>query len=73
MKIYSAERVRTHTADGTIAHGSVVVDDEGLIAWVGASADLPPEYADADRVSVEVWPAHLLRLQREEDTTGRVG
>ena len=29
---------------GTIAHGSVVVDDAGAIAWVGPAAGLPPQW-----------------------------
>ncbi|WP_292833533.1 amidohydrolase family protein [Microbacterium sp.] len=44
--IYSADRVRTHTDTGTIGDGSVVVNDEGLIEWVGPTADLPATFKD---------------------------
>jgi imidazolonepropionase-like amidohydrolase len=58
MKVYSAERVRTHTSVGTIINGSVVVDDEGLIAWVGPTSQLPEVYSEhpATYVSGTVMP-----------------
>jgi imidazolonepropionase-like amidohydrolase len=52
-KIYSATRVRTHSVGGTIPDASVVTDDEGLIAWVGPTRDIPPSFAEASRVRVD--------------------
>ncbi|AZS35790.1 Imidazolonepropionase [Microbacterium lemovicicum] len=46
MKLYTADRLRTHDALGTIDAGGIVVDDEGLISWVGPAADLPVAYSD---------------------------
>lgn len=53
MKVYSAARVRTHTERGTLTAASIVVDDEGLIAWVGETADLPPVYAELPRTVID--------------------
>ncbi|SBS73264.1 amidohydrolase family protein [uncultured Microbacterium sp.] len=52
-RIYSADRVRTHAAAGTIADASVITDDEGLIAWVGPTDELPAAYAHLPRTRVE--------------------
>ena len=49
MIVYSADRVRTHTEAGTIDAACVVVDDEGLIAWVGTVVELPEAYRGAVR------------------------
>jgi imidazolonepropionase-like amidohydrolase len=49
MKVYSADQVRTHTERGTLDNASVVVDDEGMIAWVGLTAELPAVYAELAR------------------------
>lgn len=52
MKVYSAERVRTHTERGTLDRASIVVDDEGTLAWVGVTEDLPAVYAELPRTEV---------------------
>jgi imidazolonepropionase-like amidohydrolase len=54
MIVYTAPNVRTHSDRGTIADGSVVVDDlTGTIAWVGPTASLPAEYASTPRHDFE--------------------
>lgn len=52
MKLYTADRVRTHDEPGTLHDAGVVVDDEGLIAWVGKVDDLPSSYADLPVIRV---------------------
>lgn len=48
MIVYTAPNVRTHSVQGTIKDGSVVVDDlTGTIAWVGPTIDVPLEYDSA--------------------------
>jgi len=46
MRRYDADAVRTHTETGTITAGTVVVQEDGRIAWVGPTADLPLALAD---------------------------
>lgn len=53
MTVYHADRVRTHTEAGTVLDGCVVVDGEGLIAWVGPHPELPAVYAPDDHVRLD--------------------
>lgn len=52
MRVYHADRVRTHGEAGTIEAGSVVVTDEGVLAWVGRTSQLPTAFAGIEATTV---------------------